>query len=260
MEKEILKPKLLKIFGWGSGDSSSGSGGDTWGSTVGDYSGGPADTKGFSEELVNSAISQFNTDSQAADDTLNAGLNGIMNAIAEKWGTADGKKHVEDNVVPAFKTLENKVANSLKAIGKVIRSTAQQQARDTHNEVSISVPIDVTCGDIVNNVQDKLSNGYVGVYTEFEKKITEAFNTLNDNYGNAVMTLHDNLVAACSQAFTKAGTSAVAEAVDTYVAEAKNNIKTTVGGILEELVSMAQQATTYAEQIQDAGLRSTTSN
>ena len=233
MKKEILELNI-KLFGGGA----------------------PGNTTGFSESVVNETIDAFNGDQEAAQQVLTRGLNGILDAIAKNWGTNDGVKHVNENVVPAFEKIEEQAKTTIKQIGEVIKSTALQQAADTHNSITVTPPKDVEIGAIVNNMTDKLDNGYVGVYEDFQTEVESAYKNLESDYNAILLKLQSDIVNNCSRAFTDQGTSAVAQAAETYVGEIQAALKKTIDGLLSELTALAASATKFSKEIQAAGLRS----
>ena len=222
--------------------------------------GAPSNTTGFSEAQVNVAMDGFNTDAQNQQEVLTTSLNKIMDAIAKNWGTNDAIKHVTDNVVPEFDKLESRAKLAISQIGAAIKTTAEKQAADTNNSVSINPLKDIQVGSITNNVQEKLDNGYVGVYDSFAEDIKNAYNSLLTDYGTALATLKDNVETNCSVAFTDQGTSAVAQAAETFTGEITSSIKTSLDGLLEQLISMASEATQYSKDIQSVGLRANSGN
>lgn len=212
-------------------------------------------TIGLNEELVNSIISDFNAQSASVLEELTEQFNNVLRSISDNWGTNDGVKHVEGKVVPAFQSTGEKVAEMILQIGNTIKITAEKQAADTNNAVSINSPTKAQLGGLVNNMQDKLSNGFIGVYNTLESDVTKA----QEKLGNEVLSKLDKLkakvVSGCNQAFQDEGTSAVVDAADNYIADVKTALNSGFESIKEEIISLTHDATQYSKDIQAAGLR-----
>lgn len=217
--------------------------------------GGGKSVTGLNENFVTEAIEQFNTDAETALEELTLKLNKVLEKIADNWGTADAVTHITDNVVPAFKNLEEKVADMIEDIGKTIRNTGVQQAADSKNVINPSMAKRPLPGTIINKIKDKLDNGYIGVYSTLKQEVSEAQEELVTELLAKLAKLKQNAVDKCSKAFTDEGTSNVAAKCDEFIEAIKNSINTSFGDVKNSIDELTSSATTFAKEIQSAGLR-----
>lgn len=215
-------------------------------------------TIGLNEDLVNSIISDFNAQSATVLEELTEQFNNVLRSISDNWGTTDGVKHVEEKVVPAFQKTGEQVADTILQIGNTIKATAEKQASDTNNAVSINSPTKAQLGGLVNNMQDKLSNGYIGVYDTLESDVTKAQEKLGNQVLNKLEKLRDKVVDGCKQAF-KDEASTVAKAAETYIQDVRNILDQGFTQVKTDIEALTKDATKYANDIQLAGLREASS-
>lgn len=223
---------------------------------VNDGGSGGKSVTGLNENYVTETIEQFNTDAETALEELTTKLNKVLAKIADNWGTADAVTHITDNVVPAFNNLEEKVADMIENIGKTIRNTGIQQAADSKNVITPTLARRPLPGVLINNMKDKLDNGYIGVYSTLKQEVTEAQEELITELLAKLAKLKQNAVEKCSKAFTDEGTSNVAAKCDEFIEAIKNSINTSFGEVKNSIDELTSSATTFAKEIQSAGLRS----
>ncbi len=210
---------------------------------------------GLSSQKVNDAIDQFNNDSEKVLEELNLKLNEVLKKIAENWGTADAVKHVSENVLPSFSKLEERIADIVEGIGKTIKNTAEKQAEDSKNTISVNAVKRAAAGVLVNTTKEELDNGYIGVYTSLQQEVKEANESLITDLLNRLTVLKNNAVDKCSSAFTDEGTSIVAQACDMEIERIKSEIDQAFKKVNESMDELTSKATTFAKEIQNAGLR-----
>ena len=211
-------------------------------------------TIGLNEELVNSIISDFNAQSASVLDELTEQLNNVLRSISDNWGTTDGVKHVEEKVVPAFQKTGEQVAETILQIGNTIRTTALKQAADTNNSISVNSPTKAQLGGLVNSMQDKLSNGYIGVFDTLESDVAKAQEKLGSQVISKLEKLRNKVVDGCRQAF-KDEASTVAASAETYIQEVKSILDQGFTQVKTDIDALTKDATQYARDIQAAGLR-----
>ena len=214
---------------------------------------------GLNEEYVNEVIAEFNADAANVLEELTAKFNDVLKALADNWGTADAVKHVNDNVVPAFQKTGQQVAEMIKQIGATVKTTAERQASDTSNTMSVNMPSVGQLGGLNNLMKDKLDNGYIGVYEDLEKDVAKAQEKLEAEVIEKLEKLKNRLVDKCKVAFKDDGSS-VAGAADTYIAEVKAALQQGFATVKADIDGLTQSATQYARDIQAAGLRAGSSN
>ena len=209
---------------------------------------------GLNEDYVNKIMADFNSDSANVLDELTTQFNNVLKALSDNWGTTDGKIHVNDKVVTAFSKTGEQVAQAIQEIGKTIKRTAEKQAADTNNAISISEPTLATLGALVSNMQDKLSNGFIGVFDTLEADVSRAQDRLGTEVVSKLEKLKNNAVNNCKAAF-KDDASTVSAAADTYILEVKNIINNGFTQVKTDIDALTKDATQYARDIQAAGLR-----
>lgn len=211
-------------------------------------------TIGLKEETVNAVINTFNTQSATVLEELTKQLNNVLKSISDNWGTTDGVKHVEEKVVPAFQKTGEQVATTILQIGNTIRTTALKQAADTNNTISVNLPTQAQLGALVNNMQDKLPNGYIGVYDTLETDVAKAQEKLGSEVINKLEKLRSKVVDGCRDAFQDEASS-VAASTETYIQEVKSILNQGFTQVKTDIDALTKDATKYARDIQAAGLR-----
>lgn len=214
---------------------------------------------GLNEEYVNEVIAEFNADAANVLEELTAKFNGVLKALADNWGTNDAVKHVTDNVVPAFQKTGQQVADMIKQIGTTVKTTAEKQAADTNNSMSVNAPSVGQLGALNNVMKEKLDNGYIGVYEDLEKDVATAQEKLEKEVIEKLEKLKNKVVDKCKVAFKDDGSS-VANAADGFIAEVKAALQQGFATVKTDIDGLTQSATQYARDIQAAGLRGGSSN
>lgn len=214
-----------------------------------------ANYTGFSEAKVNSLMNQFNNDSDKLLDELTKQFNKVMDALGENWGTQDAVQHAEETIIPGLTTTGEQIAQVVQSIGATVKQVAELQAADTNNSVSIKGANIAPVGKVKNEMKEKLSNGFVGVYTELEAEVAAALENLGNEVNEKLTTLRNNLVSNATEAFTDAGTSKVADEADSAIAVIQSKIAEAINKVKEDVNTIAKNANQYAKDIQAAGLR-----
>ncbi len=212
-------------------------------------------TIGFSESRVNNTIGEFNADSAKVLETLTDEFNKTLKQIADNWGTEEGKTWVTDTLITSLNKTGEEVSNALVEIGKVIKTTAEKQAADTNNTVSINPPTKAQLGGLNNQMQNVLDNGFVGVYSTLQADVTRAQESLIDNVNKRLTKLKTNAVDNCKDSFTNEGTSNVAATAETFIEQINESIVACFNQLKQGIDENTASATTYARNIQEAGLR-----
>ena len=215
---------------------------------------------GFSEDKVNSLMKEFNKDSENLLDELTKQYNKVLDKLGENWGTHDSIQYVDENVITGFTQTGQQIAAVVQSIGATIQSVAQLQAADTNNTVSISDANLQQLGNLKNCQKEKLSNGFVGVYTELKTEVGQAIAHLGTEVKEKLSRLRSNLVANASVAFTDEGVSKVSEQADTVIGTVQSKIEAQLTKLEEDVNTLTANASQYVKDIQAAGLRQSSSN
>ena len=215
---------------------------------------------GFSEDKVNSLMKEFNKDSENLLDELTKQYNKVLDKLGENWGTHDSIQYVDENVITGFTQTGQQIAAVVQSIGATIQSVAQLQAADTNNTVSISDANLQQLGNLKNCQKEKLSNGFVGVYTELKTEVGQAIANLGTEVKEKLSRLRSNLVANASVAFTDEGVSKVSEQADTVIGTVQSKIEAQLTKLEEDVNTLTANASQYVKDIQAAGLRQSSSN
>ena len=210
---------------------------------------------GFSEGKVNQLMSKFNSDSENLLDELTKQFNKVIDALADNWGTQDAIQHVEETVIPGFTTTGNQISQVVQSIGNTIKQVAELQAADTNNSVSIAGAVAAPMGNITNKMKEKLSNGFVGVYSDLVTEVSAAVERLGEEVTEKLNKLRNNLVSNATDAFTDEGASKVASEADSAIATIQSSIAAALDQLKADVNTIAANATQYAKDIQNAGLR-----
>lgn len=212
-------------------------------------------TTGFSEQEINSTIETFNKDSQKVLDEVKKQFDNVIWAISDNWGTSDAKKWAEEELIPTLTKTADEISNAILEIGKTIKTTGERQAEETHNKVSLAMPTKATMDALTNRVNEILSNGYVGVYDSLQSDVNMALEYLVAEVDKDLGTLQTHVYDNCKRSFTDQGTSKVADTANTYVEQVKSAINAARQKLNESIAEATEGATTYAKNIQDAGLQ-----
>lgn len=210
---------------------------------------------GFSEDKVNSLMREFNKDSENLLEALTKQYNKVLDKLGENWGTHDSIQYVDENVITGFTQTGQQIAAVVQSIGATIQSVAQLQAADTNNSVSINDATLQQLGNLKNCQKEKLSNGFVGVYTELKTEVAAAVADLGTEVKEKLAKLRSNLVANASVAFTDEGVSKVSEQADTVIGTVQSKIETQLAKLEEDVNTLTANASQYVKDIQAAGLR-----
>ena len=103
-------------------------------------------------------------------------------------------------------------------------------------------------------MQDKLSNGFIGVFDTLEADVSRAQDRLGSEVISKLEKLKNNAVNNCKDAF-KDDASTVSAAADTYILEVKNIINNGFTQVKTDIDALTKDATQYTRDIQAAGLR-----
>lgn len=210
---------------------------------------------GFSEDKVNSLMREFNKDSENLLEALTKQYNKVLDKLGENWGTHDSIQYVDENVITGFTQTGQQIAAVVQSIGATIQSVAQLQAADTNNSVSINDATLQQLGSLKNCQKEKLSNGFVGVYTELKTEVAAAVADLGTEVKEKLAKLRSNLVANASVAFTDEGVSKVSEQADTVIGTVQSKIEAQLTKLEEDVNTLTANASQYVKDIQAAGLR-----
>lgn len=210
---------------------------------------------GFSEDKVNSLMREFNKDSENLLEALTKQYNNVLEKLGENWGTHDSIQYVDENVITGFTQTGQQIAAVVQSIGATIQSVAQLQAADTNNSVSINDATLQQLGNLKNCQKEKLSNGFVGVYTELKSDVASAVANLGTEVKEKLAKLRSNLVANASVAFTDEGVSKVSEQADTVIGTVQSKIEAQLTKLEEDVNTLTANASQYVKDIQAAGLR-----
>lgn len=215
---------------------------------------------GFSEDKVNALMSQFNKDSNNLVDELTRQYNEILKKLGENWGTQDSIQYVDDTLIPGFTKTGEQIAQVVQSIGATIKSVAELQAQDTNNSVSIREAALQQLGSISNKQKEKLSNGFVGVYSDLISEVQAAAQNLGAEVKTRLETLKNNLVQNASEAFTDEGTSKVSSDASSAIETVQSAIASQLEKLQSDVNELTANASTYVKDIQAAGLRQGSSN
>ena len=216
-----------------------------------------ANATGFNETKVNDCIDEYNSQAKNVLKSVQTGFNSVLSALADNWGTQEGVTFVTDKFVPDLKKTGEQVADTILQIGKVIKTTGEQQAADTKNSVSINAPVKPELGELKNNMKDKLNNGFVGVYDDLKSKVASAHGDLVKDLDSALGKMQSQIQSKTDKAFQESGKAdQVSAQIITYIQDIKTAIDTAFATLTANIDAFTADADTYAHQIQQAGLRS----
>ena len=145
-------------------------------------------TIGFNEANVNVLIANANSKIKEAVASFGEKAQKIMTKLQENWGTTQAQEFGEKYVTGMKEEFEI-ISTRLMEIPKVIRTTAESQAEDTENVVSISKEEKPDIPTISNTILDKLDNGYVGVYNTLITEVSTAAEEMRSEITNKLTNL-----------------------------------------------------------------------
>lgn len=216
---------------------------------------------GLSEDQVNVLIGKANLGIQSVVNGLQSEIQSIINAMADNWGTADGVTYVEGTFIPEMNKTVNSIALALYDIPKILRDTAIKQAEDTNNTMTLdsaSLPIPATA--LENKMQDKLNNGFVGIYTELQEKVNSAATAAKENFDTDLDSLKEEVSTYAGYSFKDEAVGSIVNAISTRISEMKTELDTAIDGIIEAINTSTSNVDSFERSIQSAGLRSVSSN
>ncbi len=216
---------------------------------------------GLNPDKVNGALRVAARESNAVMDKIQQGFDNLLKGLKENWGTQDGKVWVEGECCSAIDKMTKQVSETLSKIAEVINKVALAQIGDTKNTQSVDGP---TATKVVNNkidMNDKLSNGYIGVFDELKGDLAKDEADLIAKFQEAMGKLQSNVIAETDKAFNLVGQADKVSAECTiYINQAMNVIKKGLDNLNNDITTQVAKADTYVKDIQNAGLRGATNN
>ena len=214
---------------------------------------------GLNEGKVNDAIRQVTESQNHVMSELTKGFNDILKGMSDNWGTKDGVTWVTSSCVPALQDMGKQVAETLAKIGEVIQKVATAQASDTGNSMSINSAGTPALGGMNNNMKEKLSNGYVGIYEEFKADVDKYEAQCIEKVNTALAELQSKVIAKTDIAFNLVGQADKVSADCTiYINQVKNIINNGLTSLNADISAQVAKADTFVRDIQNAGLRGAT--
>ena len=212
---------------------------------------------GLKPEEVNSAIDQALNSGNDVMNALEAGFKGILESLKSNWGTQDGKTWVEGPCCTEMDSIATKVAENLSKIGEVISAVGNAQIKDTSNAQACKAASPVGTKKVTGfQMNDKLSNGYIGVYSELledlKTKEDECLTKVDEKIGE----LQTRVIAKTDVAFNKVGAADKVSAECTiYINRVKTTISQGLTSLNTAITTNTSKADEFVKSIQDAGLR-----
>ncbi len=224
--------------------------------------GGSGKQIGVVPAQVNATITQANTDIKEVVNVLHTEFNNVLKALADNWGTVDGKNWVTNNLIPNIKDNVDAMCNTLVKIPQVIKSTAMEQARATGNSISPTEGEKPTMEDLTNEMKDSLGDeGLIGVYNTLNSEVKSAMTSLQSKVDTQLGTTATNIQTNCSTAFLNDDTaSAVIEQAKQYVVDVQTSIDSVITEMQTQINENTENCETFERSIQSAGLQSGSGN
>ncbi len=207
---------------------------------------------------VEKTINQANTDITDTVQVLQDSFNNVLTALAENWGTVDGKDWVTNTLVPHITSTVGEICKTLVKIPQVVRSTAIEQAKETGNFITTPSVVTPKMGELTNNMKDSLGDGdLIGIYNSLHDDVDTAMTTLLKNCNEILGTTATNINTNCQRAFlSDTEANAVAAQAQKYVTD----VQTSIAGVITEMQTQINTNTescqTFERSIQAAGLQS----
>ena len=182
---------------------------------------------GLNLNMVQSAMSTAEEEANNVQWVIEDGFSGIIGSLRNNWGTKDGKTWVEGECQKAMNEVCKKAASNLSTISEVIGAVANAQFQDTGNEERARSPIATEATELAETINDKLDNGYVGIYEELASDLKTAETNFNTAFSEAVGALQSKVIAKTNEAFHKSGQEDKVSAECTvYINRVRNIVKT----------------------------------
>ena len=195
---------------------------------------------------VEKTINQANTDITDTVQVLQDSFNNVLTALAENWGTVDGKDWVTNTLVPHITS----------TVGEICK--AIEQAKETGNFITTPSVVTPKMGELTNNMKDSLGDGdLIGIYNSLHDDVDTAMTTLLNNCNKILGTTATNINTNCQRAFlSDTEANAVAAQAQKYVTD----VQTSIAGVITEMQTQINTNTescqTFERSIQAAGLQS----
>jgi len=211
---------------------------------------------GLNPDKVNSAIDTAKNSSNEVMTALENGFKDVFKSLKENWGTQDGKVWVEGDCTTAVNNISDKVAETLTKIGEVISAVGNAQLTDTTNTQKVKAAGAVDKKHVKGELNDKLNNGYVGVYDELTSDLTAKEEALITSVDAALAALQTKVIAATDVAFNLTGAADKVSAECTiYINRVKNIIDSGLKSLNSDISANVAKAESFVKDIQNAGLR-----
>ena len=212
---------------------------------------------GLDPSLAGEAISTAVSCSNTVMEAVETGLKGILDSLKENWGTQDGKEWVEGDCTTEMNSISDQVAERLALIGKAIHSTATVDLSQTGNTQSVASPGAINAKHVQGELNDVLSNGFVGIFEELQTDAAAKGEELKTGVDAALGELQTRVIAAVDAAFNKVGQAdEVSAKCMEYITQIQNIISKGLESLNTQIASSTKNADTFVKSIQDAGLRS----
>ena len=212
------------------------------------------ETIGFNEANVNALVANANSKIKEAVASFGEKAQNIMTKLQENWGTAEGKDY-GDFFVTQMKSQFDSIANKLAEIPKVIRTTAEAQAADTNNAVSISREEVPDTPTISNTMLDKLDNGFVGIYNTLKTDVSAATEEMKTDVTSKLSNLRSVLSEEAKNCFQAESEYYVAEKLGEFTDQARESLEQTLQSLIEQMDEQTAKIDTIERNIQAAGIR-----
>ena len=213
-----------------------------------------SNTIGFNEANVNVLIANANSKIKEAVASFGEKAQKIMTKLQENWGTTQAQEFGEKYVTGMKEEFEI-ISTRLMEIPKVIRTTAESQAEDTENVVSISKEEKPDIPTISNTILDKLDNGYVGVYNTLITEVSTAAEEMRSEITNKLTNLSSSLSEEAKNCFQAEAEYFVAEKLGEFTEQARAELEKYIDSVIEQLNESTKNVDRYEKSIQTAGLR-----
>ena len=186
---------------------------------------------------------------------LDEGFKAILTTYEQNWGTEDGKNWVNDTCLPRMNELSKSISDSLTFIAQTIANTANDEIGDSSNTQHVNVPDAIGEKAFTAAMQDKLSDGHIGVYIDLPDLAETASTTCENDINAAIGKLQSDVIPRVEEAFRESGQgSTVYAQVMAELNSIKSGIETAMSEFRQKVTTSAENAEKFAHNIQAKGI------
>ena len=209
---------------------------------------------GVDDVLAGKAASLANSDGKDLMNELEKGFNNILQTYELNWGTDDGKKWVEGQCQSTMNSLSEAIAASLTSIEQTIANTANDDLAQSGNSQRVTVPDAIAKKTFTAHMNDKLSDGHVGVYIELPELAESAGTACQNGVNAAIGKLQSDVIPKVEAAFRESGSgSKVYSDIMAAISSIQSSIETAMADFASKVKSSAENADQFASNIQAKG-------